>query len=77
MAMQWTSSVRVWLVINFTGHLNLGGPVAWVAMLNFPTYVILTHEVTVQGGETEIKVGVEIINKLIVKNASFKTLDFH
>jgi hypothetical protein len=51
--------------------------VAWVAMLNFPTYVILTHEVTVQGGETEIKVGVEIINKLIVKNVSFKTLDFH
>jgi hypothetical protein len=56
--------------------LNLGGPVAWVAMSNFLTYATLMHEIIGLGGEIEIKVGVGVINKLIIKNGSFKTFDF-
>ena len=49
---------------------------AWVAMSNFLTYATLMHEIIRLGGEIEIKVGVGVINKLIIKNGSFKTFDF-
>jgi hypothetical protein len=46
-------------------------------MSNFLTYATLMHEIIGLGGEIEIKVGVGVINKLIIRMVHLKRLTFN